>query len=140
MARVINTNSPGKRRNAHMRTIAEILRRLSQQQEINQESKDMVAMLVFCLRGIDSTVEESMVAWEKRGYWKKSDDFQQKWWWASLLSQSIEDLLQNDRWEKLPETMMQLYAHVSDLKVNRLTRDPSTWQGAYQKLFIEEQT
>ena len=137
MARVINTNSPGKRRNAHMRTIAEILRRLSQQQEINQESKDMVAMLVFCLRGIDSTVEESMVAWEKRGYWKKSDEFQQKWWWASRMSRSIEDLLQNECWEQLPETMMQLYTHVADLKVNRLTRDPSTWQGAYQKLLSQ---
>lgn len=137
MARVINTNSPGKRRNAHMRTIAEILRRLSQQQEINQESKDMVAMLVFCLRGIDSTVEESLVAWEKRGYWKKSDEFQQKWWWASRMSRSIEDLLQNECWEQLPETMMQLYTHVADLKVNRLTRDPNTWQGAYQKLLSQ---
>ena len=137
MARVINTNSPGKRRNAHLRTIAEILRRLSQEQEINQESKDMVAMLVFCLRGIESTVEESMVAWEKRGYWKKSDEFQQKWWWASLLSTSVEDLLRNEHWEKLPEMMMQLYAHVSDLKVNRLTRDPKAWQGAYQKLVNE---
>ena len=134
MARVINTNSPGKRRNAHMRTIAEILRRLSQQQEINQESKDMVAMLVFCLREIEITVEESMRAWEKRGYWKKSDEFQQKWWWASLLSRSIEDLLREESWEKLPETMMKLYAHVSDLKINRLTRDPSTWQGACRKL------
>jgi len=134
MARVINTNSPGKRRSAHMRTIAEILRRLSQAQDINQESKDMVAMLVFCLRGIDSTVEESMVAWEKRGYWKKSDEFQQKWWWASRLSTSLENLVRNDEWEQVPETLMQLYAHVSDLKVNRMTSDPPTWQGAHQKL------
>ncbi len=140
MSRVINTNSPGKRRNAHLRTIAEILRRLSQEQEINQESKDMVATLVFCLRGIEGTVEESMVAWEKRGYWKKSDEFQQKWWWASLLSKSVEDLLRNERWEDLPETMMKLYGHVSDLKVNRLTRDPSAWRGAYQKLVDEGQS
>ena len=140
MSRVINTNSPGKRRNAHLRTIAEILRRLSQEQEINQESKDMVAMLVFCLRGIEGTVEESMVAWEKRGYWKKSDEFQQKWWWASLLSKSVEDLLRNERWENLPETMMKLYGNVSDLKVNRLTRDPSAWRGAYQKLVDEGQS
>ncbi len=138
MARVINTNSPGKRRSAHLRTIAEILRRLSQEREISQESKDMVAMLVYCLRGIESTVEESMVAWEKRGYWKKSDEFQQKWWWASLQAKSIEDLLRNEDWEKLPETMMRLYAHVSDLKVNRLTRDPGAWRGAHQKLLNEK--
>ena len=46
MSRVINTNNPGKRRNSFMRTGAEILRRLSQQKEINDETKDMVAMLV----------------------------------------------------------------------------------------------
>ena len=80
MSRVINTNSPGKRRSAHMRTIAEILRRLSQQREVTTETRDMVAMLVFSLRAIDGTVEESVRAWEKRGYWKKADDFQQKWW------------------------------------------------------------
>ena len=137
MSRVINTNSPGKRRSAHLRTIAEILRRLSQAQDINQESKDMVAMLVYCLRGIESTVEESMVAWEKRGYWKKADEFQQKWWWASLLSKSVEELLRNEDWERLPEVMMKLYSHVSDLKVNRLTRDPGAWKGAYQKLVKE---
>ncbi|MYD08928.1 MAG: hypothetical protein F4X02_02695 [Chloroflexi bacterium] len=121
-----------------MRTIAEILRRLSQEQEISEASKDMVAMLVFCLRGIDSTVEESMVAWEKRGYWKKSDEFQQKWWWASRLSKSLETLLRNEDWEKLPEAMMQLYGYVADLKVNRLTRDPDAWRGAYQKLVAEK--
>lgn len=138
MARVINTNSPGKRRSAHMRTIAEILRRLSQERDVSQVSKDMVAMLVFCLRGIESTVEESMVAWEKRGYWKKSDEFQQKWWWASRLSRTLENLLRNEEWENLPETMIQLYGHVADLNVNRLTRNPDSWRGAYQKLVDEK--
>ena len=137
MARVINTNSPGKRRNAHLRTIAEILRRLSQQQEITQETSDMVATLVYCLRGIDSAVEESMLAWEKRGYWKKSDEFQQKWWWASLLAKSIEELIKTDNWDKLPDTMVRLFPYVSDLKINRLTRDPGAWEGAYSKLTQE---
>ncbi len=139
MARVINTNSPGKRRSAYMRTIAEILRRLSQQQEITQETRDSVAWLVYCLRGIDSTVEESMRAWEKRGYWKKSDEFQQKWWWASLMAKSLEDLIKTDNWDKLPDVMIGLFPHVSDIQINRMTRDPKDWQGAYSKLMRERQ-
>ena len=134
MARVINTNSPGKRRNAYMRTIAEILRHLSQQKEISQETKDAAAWLVFCLRGIDGTVEESMRAWEKRGYWKKSDDFQQKWWWASLMAKSLEDLVRTDSWDKLPDAMARLFPHVSDIQISRMTRDAKTWRGAYAKL------
>lgn len=137
MARIINTNSPGKRRGAHMRTIAEILRLLSQQRAINTECKDMVAWLVFCLREIDGTVEESMRAWEKRGYWKKSDEFQQKWWWASLLATSLEELIATDSWERLPENMARLFPHVSDIQISRITRDPNLWQGAHAKLLGE---
>lgn len=134
MARVINTNSPGKRRSAHMRTIAEILRHLSQQREVNQQTQDMVAMLVYCLRGIDDTVEESVRAWEKRGYWKKADDFQQRWWWSSLMANAIEDLLRTGSWDNLPETMIKLYPHFADIQVNRMTRDPAEWKGAYSKI------
>ena len=71
MARVINTNSPGKRRKAHIRTIAEILRLLAQQKTIDSQSKDMVAAIIFCLRGIDATVEESIVAWKNEATGKK---------------------------------------------------------------------
>jgi len=134
VARVINTNSPGKRRNAHMRTIAEILRHLSQQREVNQQTKDMVAMIVFCLRGVDATVEESIRAWEKRGYWKKADDFQQKWWWSSLMADAIEKLLRDGNWDQIPEIMIKLYPHFADIQVNRMTRDPADWDGAYLKL------
>ena len=137
MARVINTNSPGKRRSAHMRTIAEILRRLSRQNEIDSETKDMVAALVYCLRGIDATVEESISAWEKRGYWKKADDFQQKWWWASLIAKAIEEMIQSDNWDELPPTILRLYPHCSDIQISKMTRDPRDWRGAHDKLLRE---
>lgn len=139
MARVINTNSPGKRRSAYMRTIAEILRHLSRQREIDGDTKDAVAWLVFCLRGIDSTVEESMRAWEKRGYWKKSDDFQQKWWWASLMARSLEELVKTESWDKLPDAMARLFPQVSDIQISRMTRDSETWRGAYGKLMEERE-
>lgn len=80
-----------------------------------------------------------MRAWEKRGYWKKSDDFQQKWWWASLMAKSIEELIQSDSWDKLPDVMAGLFPHVSDIKISRMTRDPKDWQGAYNKLLREHQ-
>jgi DNA polymerase III alpha subunit len=117
-----------------MRTIAEILRHLSQQREVNDQTRDMVAMLVYCLRGIDDTVEESVRAWEKRGYWKKADDFQQKWWWSTLMATSIEELLRSGNWDDLPNMMVKLYPHFADIQVNRITRDPAAWQGAYQQL------
>ena len=134
MARVINTNSPGKRRNAHMRTIAEILRLLSQRTVLDDPTKDMVATVVSCLRAIDATVEESIVAWEKRGYWKKADDFQQKWWWCSLSANALEALIIEDQWDQVPEAMAKLFPHVSGINVSKLTRDPKLWAGSYRRL------
>lgn len=138
MARVINTNSPGKRRSAQMRTVAEILRHLGQKTSIDEHSKDMVAAVIFSLRAIEATVEESAVAWEKRGYWKKADDFQQKWWWCSLSSVSLEKLVRSGDWEEIPEAIFKLFPHFSDIKINRLTRDPSDWSGMYRKLMREK--
>ena len=137
MSRVINTNSPGKRRNAQLRTIAEILRRLSQQREVDAETKDMTAALVYCLRIIDGTVEESIVAWEKRGYWLKADKFQQQWWWASLEADALRKLVTEGNWQELPERMVKLLPKVSHIKLNRMTRSPSAWRGAYRKLLDE---
>ena len=137
MGRVINTNSPGKRRNQFMRTCAEILRRLSQKQQVDDETRDMVAMLVYCLRAVNDTIEESVVAWEKRGYWKKADDFQQKWWWASLLSRDIESLIRAGEWDNLPTIMIKLLPYVSDIKINKMTRNQSLWVGCYQKILEE---
>ncbi len=138
MARIINTNSPGKRRNAHMRTIAELLRLLSQQRDVSATTKDMVASIVLNLRAISGTVEESVVAWEKRGYWKKADDFQQKWWWCELMAPSIEALIREEDWDQLPAALAKLFPHCADINVSKMTRKPDAWLGSYAKLMNEK--
>lgn len=138
MGRVINTNNPGKRRNAMMRTIAEILRRLGQEGgEINDEVRDMVATIVFCLRDIDESIIETIKAWEKRGYWQKADKFQQEWLWAEALANRLEKMLKEDNWVALPENMMKLFPHFSDIEVNKMTRNSADWEGAYDRLMEE---
>lgn len=139
MGRVINTNNPGKRRNHFMRTIAELLRRLSQKPKVDNEVKDMVAMIVFCLRGIEDTIEESVQAWEKRGYWKKADDFHQKWWWASRMSADVKKLAVEEQWDQMPEMMVKLFPYFSDIQINKMTRNESMWDGCYEQLMEEKQ-
>ena len=135
MGRVINTNNPGKRRNHAMRSIAEILRRLGQRQgDIDDDVRDMVAMIVFCLREIDATVLDSIKAWEKRGYWNKADKFQMEWMWAGQLAKTVEEILFAEDWDQFPEIMMKLFPHFSDIEVNKMTRDSSLWIGSYDML------
>ncbi len=137
MGRVINTDSPGKRRNQLMRTCAELLRRLSQKADVDAESKDMLATVVFSLRAIDEGIEESAQAWEKRDYWMKAEEFRERWRWAGLFADSLAALIFEERWADLPPTMLQLLPHFADIKVNKYTRSETLWQGAYQKLMQE---
>lgn len=134
MGRVINTNEPGKRRNHEMRTIAEILRALGQRREVDEEVKDMAATVVLCLRTITATVEESIQAWEKRNYWKKADDFQEQWYWASQTADQIEAMIRKDKWEDLPTLMMKLFPRVADIEINKLMRSEDDWTGGYARL------
>ncbi len=138
MGRVINTDSTGKRRNQHMRTAAEILRRLSQKNGIDAEVKDMVATLVFCFREIDEGIEQSTIAWEKRDYWMKAEDFRRRWYWVGLMEAELKDMILKDEWHKLPELMVKLMPHLSDIKVTKFTRKERDWQGSYQRLMTEQ--
>jgi hypothetical protein len=134
MGRVINTDSPGKRRNQQMRTSAELLRRLSQKRDIDDDAKNMLALLVFTLRDIADSIDDSTVAWEKRDYWIKAEEFRRKWSWTHKTAMTLEGLIANERWQDIPQTMIEIFPHFSDIKVNKLTRNSSLWEGCYGKL------
>lgn len=138
MGRVINTNNPGKRRDFHMRTIAEILRRLAQKKTVDDEVKDMVATMAYSLREIYGTVIESIEAWEKRNYWKKADDFQQKWWWSEQWAGKIEKVVRDGTWEVLPDLMAQLFPYFSDIEINKMMRSEEIWRGAYDRFMASQ--
>ena len=41
------------------------------------------------LEAIDESIEQSVAAWEKRGYWLKADRFRQEWRWAGDLGRRM---------------------------------------------------
>jgi hypothetical protein len=139
MSRVINTDGPGKRRSQNMRSAAELLRRLSQQTSLDDESRDMTAMLIYCLREIDEGIDESAQAWEKRDYWMKSEEFRQRWGWSGDIADELQAMVFEDQWQRLPEIMIKLLPRFSGIKINKFMRKPSLWAGAYQRL-IQERT
>jgi len=137
MTRIINPNSPAKIRNYNQRTIAEVLRRLGGQKELNSESRDMAAILVYSLREIYASSIQTANAWEKRGYWLKADRFLRQWEWSIQFATNLEDVIRNDAWDLLPRLLSELFPYTADIQVKKLTRSQSNWQGAYQKLLAE---
>jgi hypothetical protein len=138
MGRVINTDSTGKQRNQLMRTVAEILRRLTQKQSIDAEVKDMAAMLVYCFQEIDEGIEQSAAAWEKRDYWMKAEELRQRWSWAGDIAAQLQAMIYKAEWDLMPQLMLKLLPRVADIKVTKLTRSEALWNGAYKRLMAEK--
>lgn len=137
MGRVINTDSNGKRRNQLMRTGAEILRRLSQKPDLDDEVRDMVAMLVFLLREIDEGIEASAGAWEKRDYWMKAEELRQRWAWPGRSADQLQAIVFSGDWNLLPPMIVKLLPYFNDIKITKLTRKEDEWVGSYSRLMSE---
>ena len=137
MGRVINTDSTGKKRNQLMRTAAEILRRLSQKQAIDPDTRDMVASLVYCFREIDDGIEQSADVWEKRDYWMKAEELRQRWFWVGSLADELQALIFADDWAQLPPLMVRMLPYFNEIKITKLTRSESEWNGNYNRLMRE---
>ncbi|MCA9962352.1 MAG: hypothetical protein H6665_00460 [Ardenticatenaceae bacterium] len=134
MSRIIHTENPTKIRNQNRRSIAEILRRLSQKGDLDDETRDMAAMLVFLLREIYEGVEQSARAWEKRDYWMKAERFMREWAWTGEASANLDDVLRHDALDLLPELMADLLPRFADIQLKTMTRSPDLWRGAYARL------
>jgi len=141
MSRVISTERPGKIRNQHRRTIAEALRRLSQKPQLDDEAKDLAALIVFSLHGIANTVDRTIDAWEKRDYWMKAERFREQWRWLEPTADELSAIIGGDgesRWDQLPAVLARLMPHFADIKIKQMTRKPALWQGAYEKFMQED--
>jgi hypothetical protein len=137
MSRIIATEGPGKIRNQHRRTIAEALRRLSMKQQLDDEVKDLAALIVFCLHHIADTVEQTTDAWDKRNYYLKADRFREEWRWVEPMTDRLSSVIYEEKWNQLPEVLVQLMPHFADVTIKQMTRKPSLWKGAYEK-FTQE--
>ena len=134
MTRVIYTETPGKTRYHYRRSVAEMLRRLSQKERIDSEAKDQAALIVLCLQGMADTVDQTVRAWEKRDYWMKAEHFGREWAWLDPLADQLGALIYEERWHELPDLLAKLAPHFADVTVKRMTRKPNFWQGAYKRL------
>lgn len=140
MGRITNTGeTPAKKRHAHVRSCAEALRLLARHPALasgrfDAEARDLAAFLVFNLKGIYETIDESAHAWDDRNYWKKAEALREKWRWSRKAARELEALLLDQRWADVPPLLIGLVPYFADVTVQQLTRDADWWCGAYRAL------
>lgn len=131
LSTVINPESSGKERTKLSKGIVLAIRELMQQTEPDDLSRDLAAFIILALREIDKTIETSVVAWEKRGYWVKADRFRMEWIWTQKLSSSLEQALLNGDWMNVAILSTQIAQKFSTIQIAAHHRLGTPWVGAW---------
>jgi hypothetical protein len=134
LGRVINPESAGKERTQLVRAVILALRELMRQAEPNQLAHDLAAFIVIALEEITGTIDVSVAAWEKRGYWVKADRFRMDWSWAEHLGQKLRQSLLAEDWGSIAGVAVQIGQKLGEVKVPQRSRLGEPWVGAWERL------
>ena len=134
MSRVINSESAGKDRTRLSKVIVIAIRELLRQKEPSDLSRDLIACILVSLDGIYDTVDASVEAWEKRGYWLKADRFRMDWQWTKLLADQMRPLVLSENYGELIPLMVQVLQALDSVKVSDNHRLGTPWVGAWKEL------
>lgn len=139
MSRVINPDSAGKERKYLTRAVVLALRELMLQPEPNEKSKDLAAFISIALKAIFDTVDQSVAAWEKRGYWIKADRFRMEWDWALKTSEAMRNAVLKDDWGGVAANAAITAQKLMNTQVPVRHRLGTPWVGSWKKLVEEQQ-
>lgn len=134
MSRVIHTEGPGKERPRLLKSIALAIRQLGQKQTLDSQTRDLAAFLVFALEAIAQGIEESVTAWEKRGYWLKADRFRMEWQWTGEIAARLRTALLQEDWATVASLTATIAQKVRHITVPERHRLGEPWKGAWQRL------
>ncbi len=134
MSRVIKTESAGRDRNRMVKAVAIALRTLMQRGEPDAQSRDLAAFIALALHEIHATIDPSVAAWEKRGYWVKADRFRMEWEWSGVVGAQMRQAVLDDDWGTVAAVAVQVAQKLSHVRVPSQNRIGSPWKGAWDVL------
>jgi hypothetical protein len=138
MSRVINPEGAGKLRNQLSRAVVVAIRELMKQPEPNSQAHDMAAFIILALEEIAESIDVSVQAWEKRGYWVKADHFRLDWEWAGQLGHRLRLALQAEDWGQIAATTAQIAQKLGKITIPQRHRIGTPWVGSYQRFTVDK--
>jgi hypothetical protein len=134
LTRLIKTGSAGKDRVLLEKGIALAIRELARQPEMNEVTRDLLAFIALSLLSIGETIDTSVAAWEKRGYWIKADHYRMEWSWASRFGDAMKQAILTEDWGEVARITGQVTQKLSTVKIAQRNRMGTPWMGSYKKL------
>jgi hypothetical protein len=102
--------------------------------DINPKSKDLIAFVVLTLEAISGTVDPTVVAWEKRGYWVKADKFRMEWVWAEINARNLREAIIANDWKEITIIREVLSDKTGSVVVSTRHRLKTPWMGAWLRM------
>ena len=134
MGRVINLKGAGKDRKRLTREVVLALQELIRQIEPNAQTRDLAAFISINLEAISQTIDLSVAAWEKRGYWVKADRFRLEWAWSERLARVLKEDVLAENWPGVAVTAAQVGEKLSQVRLPEHHRLGTPWVGSWEKL------
>lgn len=134
MGRVINTEGAGKDRTRLTKSIVLAIRELMRQAEPDEHSRDLAAFIALALLEVNETIETSVGAWEKKGYWVKADRFRMDWAWTERMGSQLRNAVLTDDWPTIAMTVAQIGGKLNNVDVPVRNRLGTPWEGAYRRM------
>ena len=134
MGRIINVDSAGKNRNQLTKAIVLALNELPGMQHSIEKKRELAAFISLSLSVIADTVDQSVSAWEKRGYWVKADRFRMEWYWTHQAAHELKESLVASDWDRIDQLASQIARKLVKVKVSPHHRMGQPWVGAWEML------
>jgi hypothetical protein len=130
LTRIIATSTPGKERTQLSKAIVITIREFMRQKEPGKTTRDMVAFIILALNEISKGIDQSVAAWEKRGYWVKADKYRMEWQWTGFIAKKLDKSFQKSDWGSIASTLIEVMGKFDDIKVSDRHRMGKPWVGA----------
>ena len=105
-----------------------------------QDSPDPTGPDPLALEEIAGSIDASVEAWEKRGYWVKADRFRLDWEWAGSSAAKLRSALAIEDWGSVAMAAVTIAQKLGKVTVPVRHRLGTPWVGAYQSLKKQTKT
>jgi hypothetical protein len=116
------------------RSIVLAIRELMKRNEPDAYARDLASYIALALNEISASIETSVVAWEKRGYWVKADRFRLEWEWAGAIGANMKTAVLVGDWEKVAELAIKVMSHLNTIQIPEKHRLGKPWLGAWEAI------
>ena len=130
MSYISNTDNAGKQRTKLCKIIVISIKELFKDPNSNEHSKELIKCIAVSLKKIFNGIDETLLAWEKRNFWQKSEKFRMEWEWTGNYADKIANALKKDDWGEIAILITFIAQKFENITVSENHRLGTPWIGS----------